>query len=230
MNGDLSRAESYIRKLVGAVSNVYARDINVQLHLSFVRIATTPADPWTATNTTDALMEVQRYWIANEHNRSRALVLFLSGKPLGGGRAFRPGLCSADFGYAVAGDLEGAFTQSPGFQTWDLVVTAHELGHTFSSKHSHCYHKASGSWYDQCYTGEDGCYSGEAVPSKGTVMGYCLNSPPYMANIDPIAFRDASDDPTIANVMRAFAENLAEGNPGGCLRILDKMLFVPLVN
>ncbi len=228
LGSDPVRAEAYARQLIAAVSDIYAREINVRLRVTYFHVSTSPNEPWTATTAATALPEVQAYWVAHGQNVQRATVLFLSGKSLGGGMSYRPGICSNDYGYAVAGDIQGTFSTQPGSMTWDLVVVAHELGHNFGSMHTHCYQGSGGSWYDECYNQENGCYSGAVVPSKGTLMSYCENNSPYMSNIDPLSFEDNSD-PTIVNVMRATAEGATISQPNGCLLPLSQSAFIPLV-
>ena len=230
LGSDLNRAQQYVRTLLGAVSSIYQRDAHIVLNVSFIRISTSSSEYWTATDTNGALDQVQAYWLSNESTRARAVVLFLSGKNLGGGVAYLPGICSNNYGYAVVGNLSGNFTSQPSQSTWDLVSTAHELGHTFGSQHSHCYTKASGSWYDRCYSAESGCYSGSAVPGKGTIMSYCHVTNPYMANIDPISFIDSSNDPVMANAIRSMATNRIASQPGGCLRTMLPKVYVPLAD
>jgi hypothetical protein len=216
--GDMVRAQSYVTKLLTAVSAIYERDIHVRLRLAYLRIATQPDDPWTAQSISDALVEVKKYWTANEATRPRSVVLFLSGKNLGGGLAYRSGLCTADFGYAVIGSLKGSFTSTPSNNTWDLVSAAHELGHVFGSKHSFCYKRDGGraDWYDQCYSAQEssGCYSGPARPTNGTIMSYCYVAGGSMSHIDPISFSDG--DPAMTNVMRQTAQNSLAANGSGC--------------
>jgi hypothetical protein len=229
LGSDTTRTEQYVRSLLAAVSAIYARDVHIVLNVSFIRVSTSANEVWTATDTLAALYQVQNYWIANESTRSRAAVLFLSGKNLGGGIAYLPGICSNTYGYAVIGNLAGTFTTVPSQSTWDLVSTAHELGHSFGSMHSHCYKKANGSWYDRCYSAEDGCYSGPTVAGKGTIMSYCHMTSPYMANIDPISFLDTSSDPAMVNDMRSLATNRVSNQASGCLRAVQPKVYVPSV-
>ncbi len=214
--GGEAQTRSYILELMAEVSAIYERDINVQLNPSFIRIATTPNDPWTATRTDDALNELMDYWNTNEVNRPRALVLLLSGREFteAGGRAYLNGVCDANrrpgrsYDYAVAGYL----ASSPGV-IFDPYIVAHEIGHSFGSLHSHCYQRANNEWYDRCFNQEPGCYSGATVATNGTVMSYCRTV------TTPLSFTDG--DPVMIDVMRNYAESVTELSAMGCLRVDD---------
>lgn len=222
--GDLTAANNYVSQLIGAVSDIYERDIQVQLVPSFVRIATTANDPWTAVTSSAALQEVGNYWNTYEAGRQRATVLFLSGKNLGGGVAWLGTVCNnsyspgSSYDYAIAGSLDGSFSTTPGSNTWDLVVVAHELGHNFNSKHSHCYTRSNDQPYDRCYASENGCYAGNVVATTGTIMSYCHINAGGMSNINPLSFTDG--DPVMVNVMRSFAESKAVTQAYGCLDVV----------
>lgn len=96
--GSKGDAENYIRALFSDISSIYERDINVRLRSTFIRVWDTPSDPWSATNTSAALNELQSYWNTNETARSRAFVVFLSGKSLGGGIAYVGAVCDSKWG------------------------------------------------------------------------------------------------------------------------------------
>ena len=217
--GNLVRATNYVTQLLSAVSAIYERDIHVRLRPTFIRIATRPDDPWSAKDSNSQLVELKKYWMVHDSARPRAAVLFLSGRNLGGGLAYRSGLCTQEFGYAVVSSVRGSFTTMPSNKTWDLISVAHELGHIFGSKHSHCYKRgdSQAGWYDQCYSVQEasGCYSGPVHPSNGTIMSYCYVSGGSMSRINPISFSDG--DPVMVSVMRRTAEAMLTDNPGGCL-------------
>ena len=58
--------------------------------------------------------------------------------------------------------------------SWEKELVAHELGHNFSSPHTHCYVPE----IDQC-ANESGCYEGPIVESVGTIMSYCNSADPF---------------------------------------------------
>lgn len=174
--GGATEMTAYISVLVAEASVIYERDVSVRLTLNLVQAWTT-TDPYSATGTMGQLNEVGNWWHANRPKSSypRALVHYLSGKPVTGGIAWLDVLCENDF--SQAGNWGGAYgvTQVNGFypaNLWDLMASAHEMGHNFGSPHTHCYVPA----IDMCYAGENGCYSGPIVnPGSlgGTIMSYC---------------------------------------------------------
>jgi hypothetical protein len=145
-------------------------------------------DPYSSTGTMGQLNEVGNWWHSNRPKTSypRSLVHYYSGKPVTGGIAWLDVLCENDF--SQAGNWGGAYgvTQINGFypaNLWDLVASAHEMGHNFGSPHTHCYVPA----IDMCYSGESGCFSGTVVnpgPLGGTIMSYCHLLGGGYANID----------------------------------------------
>ncbi len=91
-----------------------------------------------------------------------------------GGIAYISGLCSNNFGVSVS-SIYGFYNNIPSY-SWDVNVTAHELGHNLSSPHTHaCAWNGNNTAIDGCgavagYS--EGCTA--AVPSGGgTIMSYC---------------------------------------------------------
>ncbi|HQQ76546.1 MAG TPA: M12 family metallo-peptidase, partial [Thermoanaerobaculia bacterium] len=162
----------YVGDLFAFVSAVYQRDVLVTLQVNYLSIWTTAADPWNATSgTSAALDEFLAYWNANRTAVPRSTAHMLSGKGLGGGIAYLSVLCNGSYGYGVSASLSGVAPTNISYTYWDFMVVAHELGHNFSSPHTHCYTPP----VDQCYAGQSGCYSGttSVPPEKGTIMSYC---------------------------------------------------------
>ena len=166
--GDAGDASDYATMLVGAVSEVYERDLNVILNISFLRIWTSN-DPWNQNGgTIDQLFQFRDYWNANMTGEDRSGAHFFSGRSLGGGVAYVGALCIEDFDYALSANLNGFFPypiQDQSDQNWDLMVTAHEWGHNFGAPHTH---------QQSPFTNIDNCGStGDCSQVPGTIMSYC---------------------------------------------------------
>jgi len=193
---------NYITGLIGYLSSMYYNEISTFVLVGNISLWTTATDPWTATDSGCALMEVGKYWNDTQGAVNRAITHFLSGKNLGGGIAWKGVLCRSGFsidisnyncsfpypvysnyggGYGVSGSLSGSFNPGNPQPIWDIVVTSHEIGHNFDSSHTHCYAGIGGNAnpVDECYNGEAGCFSGtQTLPGpqgqgSGTIMSYC---------------------------------------------------------
>jgi hypothetical protein len=98
---------------------------------------------------------------------ARDLAHFISGRGLGGGVAYLPGLCNGT-PYGVSANL-GGFFPTPladnNGQNWDIYVVAHEIGHNFGAPHTHNYAPP----LDGCGSSPQDCTAAGA----GTIMSYC---------------------------------------------------------
>ncbi|HED54586.1 MAG TPA: hypothetical protein ENJ00_10365 [Phycisphaerales bacterium] len=164
--GDANAAANYATMLVGAVSEIYERDINTILNIAFLRIWTS-ADPWNQGDTISQLFQFQDYWDANMTGVQRHTAHFLSGRSLGGGVAYIGGLCVNGFDYALSANLNGFFPYpltNGSSQNWDIMVTSHEWGHMFGAPHTH----------EQApLPNIDNCGNGDCSQLPGTIMSYC---------------------------------------------------------
>ncbi|MAC18572.1 MAG: hypothetical protein CMJ23_02645 [Phycisphaerae bacterium] len=160
--GDVQGAASYISTLCAASSFIYRRDLNTVLAPTWVRLWIA-SDPWDAGSTGDQLNQFRNYWQGNQNNVSRDLAHFLSGRGLGGGVAWLPGLCGS-YGYGLSANLGGGFPypiENNNGANWDLMVFSHEVGHNCGAPHTHS-------------IGVDGCADGDcSVVPNGTIMSYC---------------------------------------------------------
>jgi hypothetical protein len=125
-------------------------------------------------STATVLDEMRAKWNGSETLRDvfRSVAHVFSTYPSGGsGRAWVNVLCdgvppnpnSHDFGVSLLSGNGGS---------WERGLVAHELGHNFSSPHTHCYDPE----LDRCFNGEGGCYSGAEEQIAGTIMSYCDTS------------------------------------------------------
>lgn len=162
-------AAAYIVSLYGAVDWIYDREMGVRVQLSFMRLWMTPDDPF---NAPDPLNQFRNHWNENMQDVVRDVAHLQTGRrnlPYGG-VAWLSSACTS-FGYAVNGYLIGSFVDAgrPDPGNWDIIVTAHELGHNIGTLHTHDY-------------GIDTCASGTVL--RGGFLSYCHIVSGATANVD----------------------------------------------
>ncbi|MFZ9880549.1 MAG: M12 family metallo-peptidase [Phycisphaerales bacterium] len=167
--GDTDAANGYIGTLAAALTSIYARDLNARLSVSYVRLWQNSSDPWTQSSTSAQLSQFATVWNQSMQSVPRDLAHFLSGRALGGGVAYLPGLCGSS-PYGLSANLGGYFP-SPlvdnNGQNWDIYVVAHEIGHNFGAPHTHAYSPP----LDGCGLSPADCSAAEQ--DVGTIMSYC---------------------------------------------------------
>lgn len=170
----------YMALLTAVVSAVYERDMQLKVSLVYARVWNTSGDPYSTSTTATALVEFRNYWNSTMGSVDRNSAHLLSGRSLGGGRAYLATLCS-NSAYGVEA-VNGSFpypVQNMNAGNWDILVLAHELGHSVGSPHTHCYLPP----IDTCAgTGWD-CPNAQ-VCQVGTIMSYCHLCSGGVANID----------------------------------------------
>ena len=163
---------SYVVQVIGAVSDIYMRDFDVKLQLGLVRIWLFGNEPFSAAD----LYGFRNYWETEDDPTPYDLIHLFSGRrdlPYGG-IAFLSGVCTGS-AYGISGYLLGSFptpVDGPDLGNWDLVVSAHEMGHNMGSPHTH---DGFVPPIDQC---------GDGIYSRGTLMSYCHTGPGGLLNID----------------------------------------------
>lgn len=169
--GDINASAAYSITLLGAISEIYTRDLNVRLVVPFVRVWDENVDPYDGGN----LDLFRNEWNANMRHVERDLAHKLSGA-YGGGVAWVSVLCHNTYGYGLSG-VNGSFPyplRDYDGGNWDLMVVAHELGHNFGTLHTH-------DGYDPVI---DNCGNGDCSQAYGgTIMSYCHTCPGGMNNI-----------------------------------------------
>ena len=184
---DVTAATNYVATLVALISVIYERDLGIRLLLgtTILRPSTT-ADPYAQSGTGNAdsakLAEFRDHWVANHAGVSRGAAMLLSGKQASANSASGIGyvnaLCSGNRGYTFT----QVFKYAGSTASSDTRIVAHEVGHNFGSRHTHCY--LDPTPIDTCYAAESGCYSGAtSCPApqtmsgvanvRGTLMSYC---------------------------------------------------------
>jgi hypothetical protein len=171
-------ATAYLLSIFAAVSQIYKREVGIKLQVSYLRVWTTPNDPYSSDIYHWPLMsEFMNYWDANMQDIDRHIALFFSKRfPAGSGSGSGLGM--------VAGSLCNKSTYSFVNRGWEgdynidagiIYMTAHEIGHNFHSPHTHdCVWPAgpdnSLGPIDSCSSNCTGLIEYSPV---GTIMSYC---------------------------------------------------------
>ena len=198
-NGNSDAAAAYIVSLMGAISEIYQRDMNVQLTIPYLRVWDDNSDPYSAAG--DPLDQVRDHWNGNMGSVSRTVVHYFTGRTdtSYGGVAYLSVLCNSNFGYGVSAYINGSFPYplvDHNSGNWDVTVASHELGHNFGTGHTHSYSPPI-----------DGCGSGDcAAAFGGTIMSYCHTCSGGMSNL-VLAFHPRVQD-TILGYMDSIACDL----------------------
>ena len=180
MGSSPTTVNTYLAELVSYVSTTYEAEINTRLLVGDVILHST--DPYSnTTSTATRLGEVRTYWRENYASVDRALAVHLA--PIGtfgGGIATLDQLCDDSYGHSVSGVYGSAPTDAAQLN-WDAEVLAHELGHNFSSPHTHCYNGLEGNNnpVDGCSNRQagSGCWAGsQALPGTGSLTGGAANA------------------------------------------------------
>ena len=174
--GSTDAATAYTALLLAATTDIYVDQFNTNLEINYLRLWSIP-DPWSSSSTSGELNSFVSYWQSNMGSVDRDLAHFLSGRGLGGGVAYLGGLCGGSSAYALSANLNGSFPYpivDNSAQNWDLMVFAHETGHSFGSGHTH----------DSYNPPIDGCAGGDcSVVPEGTIMSYCHLCSGGLANV-----------------------------------------------
>ncbi len=210
--GDLGAAQAYAFALIGAASERYREQIGTIITVPYVMFYTQNNDPWTFQDTggncIDVLYQFVDDWDQGAAPVNADLYTMFSTANLGCGVAYLDVLCNQDFGFSVEGNLS-TVTPIPIIPfnpfNWDFMVTCHELGHNFSSPHTHDYCPP----IDECYPGT--CSAGDGCVTNGTIMSYCHLCDGGFENITTFF------DPTVVAVMRTAVEN-------SCLALFEGVL------
>ncbi len=175
--GNTEASSAYAITLIGAISEIYQRDMNVRLSIPFLRVWGDDSDPYSPDDG-DPLDLVRAEWNANMTHVDRTVVHYLTGRQdvWYGGIAYLSVLCNSGFGYGVSAHLAGSFPYplvDHNGGNWDIVVVSHELGHNFGTGHTHNYDPPI-----------DNCGNGDCADAfGGTIMSYCHTCSGGLTNI-----------------------------------------------
>ncbi|MBD2702187.1 hypothetical protein IC229_16160 [Spirosoma sp. BT702] len=153
------------------------RNENVYVQLSQLYVWNTN-DPYsTATTSASALAAFKTHW-NNFGNSFPGQIAHLmssrsfSGNTVGLADGYN-GLSDKSTAYSFNSSLNPAFAAPYPTYSWAVFAIAHELGHNFSSHHTHWCGWPGGP-IDNCAVPENGpCSAGPAPVNGGTIMSYC---------------------------------------------------------
>jgi hypothetical protein len=176
--GDTNAINAYLVEMYGAVSDIYMREVNIRVDLTYVRVWPQPDEPFSA-----GLNQFQSYWNANMGSVRRDVAQMYTGRAdLPGGVAYLSSLCN-DSAYGFCGNPLGYFADpvSSSVLNYDPMVAAHELGHNCGTHHTDVY-------------AIDNCNLVAATPQRGTIMSYCNQTVSGgMANVE-LTFHKITQD------------------------------------
>ncbi|MFH1049505.1 MAG: M12 family metallo-peptidase [bacterium] len=184
---DMNKVTAYIGAVMSHASQIFESNVYIQLFVSQVVIHQDKAsDPYRSTTQIyERLYQLKEQW--RKKTVKRAIVCLMTDIDYqGGSGGYRVGgvslglgtLCNNNQAYCVFG-MQGHYNYPTTNYTWDVSVSAHELGHAFGSPHTHnCYFAPN--MIDTCITknlpqeDSDGCVTtGNPIPRPGTLMSYC---------------------------------------------------------
>ena len=184
--GSTVSAMQYALLLMGAASQVYARDIEARLPVNYLRLWT-GEDPWTMDGMVDQIYQYRDHWAANEGHIARDLGHLLAGRGLGGGVAWLGVVCAyPDYAFGLSSGVGYGFPYplvDHDHGNWEPMVVTHEIGHNFGAPHTHDHSPQA-----------DGCGTNDCSQAwTGTIMSYCHICPGGMSNIS-LLFHPYSKD------------------------------------
>jgi hypothetical protein len=165
---DEQSAALYTTALYATVADIYARDLNLDLKITYVRLWNAPEDPFQAPH---PLLDFATHWQTVMSEVPHDAAQLLSGRrdlPFSG-TAFVSSICDV-YPYSVVGFANG-WTRDGGLSHWDIMLTAHELAHNLGALHTHSY-------------GVDACAPDPGLEHRGTIMSYCTAHNGGVTNID----------------------------------------------
>ena len=184
--GSVGDVQAYMASLFAYLNVTYESEVATRLLIGDQIIPQSASDdPYDTWGGCGARLDEVRSRYDDNTSISRALLAHFS--PSGGncGVAYSPRanagdndfsgvLCNASVGYSVNNIRALApEANTPISNSWDAIVAAHEIGHNFSSPHSHCYGNLNGGSLSQNVNPVDACYINETdgagyLCAKGT--------------------------------------------------------------
>ncbi len=172
-----SGATNHVNSIFNVESTIYFND-NINVAISSINLWTT-IDPFSITNTTDALNSFTNYYVANGYTGNIACLIDnnIGG---GGGLAWLTSICNTNQSSYSVCNINQTINGYPTY-SWDAEVVTHENGHNLGSRHTHWCGWIGGpidncnSCWSPVIPNENGpCTNGPSPGAAGgTIMSYC---------------------------------------------------------
>ncbi len=123
--------EADIETVLNNVDFIYDRDCQINYVITTIIVRSSSNDPYTSTDAGTRLSQFRSYWLANHGSVQRDVAHLMTGASLDGsviGVAWLSGICNS-YGFGLS---ESRFSGNANYR---MSLTAHELGHNWSSDH-----------------------------------------------------------------------------------------------
>lgn len=131
-SSSVTATENDVEKIVNGVSLIYEADAEIIYDVTTIIVRTAEPDPYSTTNSSGRLSQFKNHWVSNLGSVTRDIAHLFTGVNLDGstiGVAYLNVICSKNQGYGLS---QSKYTSS---LTGRVGLTAHELGHNWSSSH-----------------------------------------------------------------------------------------------
>lgn len=205
--GGISNTTDYITGLFNQVATIYSAE-SMNTEISELFIWDTPS-PYSGGSSSSMLSQFQN--LRTDFNGD--LGELFSYQSSGGIAAGFSGICNSNRAQSLCfSSINSTYADVPTY-SWTIMVTTHELGHLFGSRHTHaCVWNGNGTAIDGCSGSTEGsCPIPGDPPGGGTIMSYC-----HLSNVG-INF-SLGFGPQPGDVIRNIIENadcLVACNGGG---------------
>jgi hypothetical protein len=133
--GSVSAVEARIHLVIDALNLQYETEVGITHAITTIMVRTSAAQPYTATDPNELLVQFRDEWNANHAGIQRDVAHLFTGKQIDGsviGIAYLGVICNGTYGYGLSqSDFSSNFAS-----VTDL--TAHELGHNWNAGHCSC--------------------------------------------------------------------------------------------
>jgi hypothetical protein len=184
--GSIDESIDWALSILAGVSLIYEEELNIKLSSNYAYVWDTndPYDDY-VNQSSEMLYAIKDKWNEDgglEDVERHVVHLFTKRQDTGtGGIAFVNGAGSDNYGFGyssnLTSDMEYAEIPSPFFH-WNLLCTAHELGHNLGSMHTQWCGWPGGPInncvdLEESTPGECDTYINNPSPEIGTIMSYC---------------------------------------------------------